>query len=216
MENYISGKVLHSRLELYEKDSFRLLKRLTFMICATTVLLNPTSATIFLMEYFKIDPMLALTIIMYSFPLITATIIARTCCTLWIIGGRYLVVMVFIIPLLPFIYIGKLRNLTFMKKLEAWINKKDKEANERHLKTKETGVEREIKIIHYSIFIIATLSLGVSMFFDNPIANLWNPAFNKALFATTNAHYYCQITGNYNEEQCKEWKAELAKYKHTK
>lgn len=212
MEQTVSGKQLFDQLEAYEKHGIRLLQRLVLILFVTTILLNPQSATIFMMEYFKIDPSLALNLIESCFPLITAIVIARVVCVLWVFGGRYVFTALVMIFLLPAIYIGKLLRLKYVNKILEWLKYKDRETKARYLKSSETGIEREIKYINIAVAILITLSLEVALPFNNPIGQLWNPKLNKKLFITTNAHYYCQITGTYNDDQCKKWKAELTDY----
>jgi hypothetical protein len=133
----VSGKQLHDRLEAYEKEGIRLLKRLALILFVTTILLNPQSATIFMMEYFKVDPALALSLIEFCFPLITAIVVARSVCVFWIFGGRYLFTALLLIIVCPVIVIGRLMKLGYVDKVVGWLQKKDEEVNVRYLELKE-------------------------------------------------------------------------------
>jgi hypothetical protein len=66
---------------------------------------------------------------------------------------------------------------------------------------------------HLALFILVFIGLFLAQFHENFFGKIWNPKFNKKYEIITNLHYYCQITGSYNVDQCEKWKNEYKKYR---
>lgn len=210
MENKVSGNKLLEKLLDVKKYGLYKLKKILIPIIILYISINPHVATIFLIEYFKIDPEMALVIIQYSFPLLIGIIMARVISILWVFPFRYILVIIVIIIFMPAILILKYYKMSYLNKFNNWIKQLDDKFNNK--RNKETCLERELLIINRFSALIFVFGLFFAQFYDNAIGELWNPSYNKKLSIMTNVHYYCQVTGSYNVEQCRTWKLKLLDY----
>lgn len=214
MKETVSKKQLVEKLLDVESHGLTELKRIIIPLIILHVSLNPQTATIFIIEYFKVDPTMALQIVQYSLPLLVGISIARIIGLLWIFPLRYVFPYVVIAILSPFYWLLRFgrseHDNKFNNRLNNWINCYEEKVKLRNIQKQETGLEREIFFVTRGSAIIIIFALYFAHLFDNPIGKLWNPDFNKKLMIITNVHYYCQMTGNYNVDQCKEWKVSMA------
>ena len=72
--------------------------------------------------------------------------------------------------------------------------------------------ERQILLSNKILAVMLALGLIVAQFFNNPVGRIWNPHYNHKLELAANLHYYCQLTGTYNKEECDKWKAKKLEY----
>ncbi len=212
MEQRASVKQLQEKLLDVEKHGLKELKKLLIPLIVMTIALNPHSATVFMMEYFKVDPSLSFLIMQYALPVLIGISMARVISLLWIFPIRQFVGYSIFLIWLPVLWVLRKTKSQYFNKLCNWTDNSKKKEDLRYIQTKETGLERELFFINRSFTILFTSVLYLAQFFNNPIGQLWNPIYNKKLMIITNVHYYCQLTGNYNEDQCKKWKVDMAEY----
>lgn len=223
MENNLSEKTLGERLINVQPHGFLFLKEALIPLITFYIVLSPQTAAVFLIEYFKLDPTIALIILQLAIPVLVGIVIARSITIWWIGMFRYLFTFFLLVltclPLLPICLLAWLLALFKFPFLLIKIKKSAESTTERlnsmliRLKQRHKK-ERKFLLMNQVIVVILVGSLLYAASFET-IGRLWNPKFNKKLLIISNLHYYCQVTGSYNEDMCKKWKGERVNYEQS-
>ena len=200
MTNFSDEKKLSDSLLDIEGHGFKLIKQTVFPTIILYIALYPQSAAVFIIEYFKFDPQLTLITLKFSLPILVGLSAARIVCIFWYLGLQYITILALIVILSPVVILIRILKRTILLKILDWLE--DYQINKK-IKPKKERKYLLSNIIISSAFIIALYS---SMYFENPVSKLWNTKYNKKLEIIANLHYYCQITGSYNDQECLKWK----------
>jgi len=212
-----SNTTLNDRMLGVEKDILPFLKSFAITIAIYYIAFSPESAAIFLIEYFKVTPTLCLFFLQIALPILLATTISRTITIQWqTLPGRMVTLFLALLLSSPFwvlhfffkFYKNESLHSKYRELLSSYLKKIEKKAE----RSKKKDSSR--KFLRFNVVLVVVLSLffGLAAGFDNPLGHLWNKKYNKPLLLTANLHFYCQITGMYNEDECNKWKAERDKY----
>jgi len=201
-----SETTLSEHLLNIETHGFSIIKALAIPSIILYFGLHPQSAAIFLIEYFKLDPTVAILTIQIAFPVLFGIAFARMLSIYWLMILRYVLAYTVVAILLPFIWILRYVRSQLVDRFLEWI---DTVSIKHHSKEKK---QRNLLISNQILAVFLMLVLFIAQFFNNSVGHLWNPKFNRELLIITNLHYYCQMTGNYNNDECNKWKMERSKY----
>jgi hypothetical protein len=199
-------KTLGENLLDIENHGLSLLKTILLPIIVFYISLSPHTAAVFLIEYFKIDPSIALIVLQFSFPVLIGIVIARTLSTMWYTVFVYVLALAVIVPLLPVLWFLRIFKYSCFERFFQWLDALGEKYKNRKKK------ERKFLLSNQILAITLIVGLYFAQFYDNFIGKTWNPTYNKKLMIIANLHYYCQVTGSYNDEQCQKWKAEMKSY----
>jgi predicted Co/Zn/Cd cation transporter (cation efflux family) len=219
---------LDDRLLSIERHGWKVAKTMSISILVFYIALKPETASIFLIEYLKIDPISTLTILLFALPLLLSLLIARLSALAFIISFRFFFVglyyiIVYALPIAIILVVNaiirKSKSPIFVRLqkalsiyLERWSVKVEKKLSGAEKRAENNSEKGSIYRSHLVLFILIFTALFFAQFHNNFIGKNWNPKYNKKYKIITNLHYYCQITGSYNSDQCKEWKNEYKKY----
>jgi hypothetical protein len=216
---------LNDRVISIETHGWKLLKKISINILVIYISFKPYSASIFIIEYFKFDPEVTFTILLYAFPMLISILIARLLTFFWIFSIRYILFTVYLILFLlipytlimPISLIIRKKENSKISKLNSWINdniKKRQLKLEKQLESEKQKPEHtHIFKSHLALFLLLFSVLFTLQFQEGTIGKVWNPKFNKKYQILTNLHYNCQITGSYNTQECNEWKKRYKEYR---
>jgi len=157
------------------------------------------AAAVFIIEYFKFDPNVTLLILQFSLPVLVGISVARLISIMWHGVFQYVVVVALAILLAPILLALRFFRYSLLEKLFGLF-----EGYERRQKAK---IKKERKFFISNVVIACSLifALYFGQSYENFIGKAWNPKFNKDLLHISNLHYYCQVTGSYNQLECSDW-----------
>ncbi len=166
---------------------------------------NPHTAAVLLIEYFKIDPPSALLAIQLGFPALIGVSIARVISIWWFAVFQYIFagfLLAFLI--LPLLLLRLLAPLSFytLSGRASLIYRRFR---------KRQALKRKFFLHNQIIAAMAIALLYWAEFVGMPYAANWNPKYNRELVVVAHLHYYCQVTGGYNQDICEQWKHQLAR-----
>jgi hypothetical protein len=198
-----------------EKHGFKALRKALIVVLLFYISFSPQTAAVFLIDYFKLDPSITLEIIQIALPLLLGITLARTVSLLWyavfLYAVAYIIAGLVLAILLPLLWMSKEFSVNLRTRLDNKLTKfLDKVSEKQRSKPKPKS---EILLLNKVVTAILVVGLFIAMNFNTPVGRLWNGNYNKELNLVAHLHYYCQLTGNYNEDQCKKWKEERLKYK---
>lgn len=166
----------------------------------------PQNAAIILVDYFKLEPGAVFLIYQNAMPVLLAIALARML-TIITNGAIWILKVMLLIPVS--VILLSLKCYAFINKQKAesvscvivdflWGNPMKGRADDGKSLLKSNIV---LALIFFVIIFISRLIPGIPFYY------LWEPSRNNRLKIDTNLHYYCQITGGYNETSCLDWKA---------
>ena len=204
-----SPRCLGDQLLNVEHHGFDFLKTMLLPGIILYFSLSPQTAAVFIIEYFKVDPTIALLVIQVACPILIGIAIARMLFIYWftIFGYIFALLIAGLILgiIIPIYFILRRTHVKWAERYyKSLLTTSEKLSEKLRVKDKK---ERQILLSNKILAVILALGLLVAQFFDNPVGHRWNPDYNHKLELVANLHYYCQLTGTYNKEECDKWKA---------
>ena len=170
---------------------------------------HPEDAVVLITEYLKLPPTVVLNILMVGLPFLLSIIFARAMTFLWYFGiAPFLLLLgalLLIVITSPFFVIGIIVKRDWLYtpgqsllNYVTWI--------ERFADSDRKYESRKFYLPNVCFFGLFLMLFFCAYLWDNPISRKWLPSKNFELNAAANLHYYCQVTGTYNETKCMNWK----------
>ena len=180
------------------------------MIVSSTVLyfaIKPESFIVTAMGIFSLPPQVLMIFYSIAMPLVISAMLSRYILILWEAVLPYPIAFIGAILILPFVLLDKyILKYNLLEKILEYIDGK---------KEKRRTSQKSRKFLLSNIIIFVSLSSLLFSFYlgDNVLSNHWRPYRNPYTVLISYSHYYCQITGKYNESECKFWKNKLIEYR---
>lgn len=182
---------------------------LAYLIIISAIIyfaINPETFIITAMGIFHLPPQVLMNFYSIAMPLVIAVMLSRLILILWKAVLPYPIAIILILLIFPFFLLDRyVLKWNWFEKLFEKLEKK-RESN-KPSKSRKFLLSNIILFCSFSILLFACY-LG-----NNSISKRWLPAKNPYMVIIAYSHYYCQITGNYTESECKFWKKKLTEYK---
>ena len=182
---------------------------LAYLIIISSIIyfaIRPETFIITAMGIFNLPPQVLMGFYSIAMPLVISAMLARLILILWKAVLPYPIAIILILIIFPFFLLDRyILKKNWFEKLFETLEKKSK--------SNKPGKSRKFLFSNIILFCSFSILLFACYLGDNPISKSWLPAKNPYLVIISYSHYYCQITGNYNESECKFWKKKLTEYK---
>lgn len=168
--------------------------------------IKPETFIITAMGIFHLPPQVLMNFYSIAMPLVVAAMLSRFLIILWKAVLPYPIAIILLIVVFPFLLLDRY----ILRK--NWSDKIYSYLDQKHSKGKS---QKNRKFLLSNIILFCSFSI---LFFacylgTNSVSSLWLPSRNPYMVIISYSHYYCQITGNYNEAECKYWKTKLIEYR---
>lgn len=188
------------------RDLWPSLAHLIIVFAIMYFAVQPESFVVTAMGIFHLPPQVIMKFYSFAMPLVIAAMLSRFILILWKTILPYPIAIILIIFASPFFildrYILKKNWFERLFKILEKINTKNKSLK-----------DRKFLLSNIVLFAAMSILLFACYLGNNPISKKWLPTKNAYLVIISYNHYYCQITGNYNEAECKYWKKKLSEYR---
>jgi len=182
---------------------------LAYLIIISAVLyfaIKPETFVITAMGVFNLPPQVLMNFYSIAMPLVVAAMLARFFIILWKAVLPYPIAILVLIVVFPFLILDRyILRKNWSEKIYLYLDKKS--SKNKSQKSRKFLLSNIILFCSFSILFYACY-LGT-----NSISSLWLPSRNPYMVIISYSHYYCEITGNYNEAECKYWKNKLIEYR---
>lgn len=203
-------------------DGFKLFSKIILLSGAVSLITNPESVVIGIIDYLKLPPGIVVYVPFISAPIILAMIFAQVATRLLYMIIAPILLIIFLLAITAPFIVHLAGTLILLKILSTIFN-----YNQFHvLKTlgKNSAslsknlisnfIERfqnfklfwNVRFFNRILFGIILAVLFSIYLWDNPLSQTWDPRKNKRIELVANLHYYCQLTSGYNEANCNIWK----------
>ncbi len=168
--------------------------------------IKPETFIITAMGIFNLPPQVLMNFYFIAMPLVMSAMLSRFLLILWKVALPYPIVIILLILAFPFFLLDRyIFKKNWFEKIFSYIDQKN--AKNKSQKSRKFLFSNIILFCSFSILFFACY-LG-----NNSVSNRWLPSRNPYMVIISYSHYYCHITGNYNESECKFWKNKLIEYR---
>jgi len=208
------------------EDGYKVGLRILKILIVSNLILHPDFIAIALIDYLKISPTILLNFLSFFVPILISMLIARIGLAFYWVIVPLIIAYVLLSISLPIFVTGIVLmiileiplRLFFRKTIVGIIGRFFSKflscfelLGKIEIKLKKTVGARTINRLLFGLTLGTLFLLYLT---DNHFSNNFLPSKNKDLEIRLNLHYFCQLTGTYNKDECAYWLNEKSKFKN--
>lgn len=189
-----------------ERDLWPFLAYLIIFSAVVYFAIKPETFVITAMGIFNLPPQVLMNFYSIAMPLVVAATLSRCFIVLWKAILPYPIAIILFIVSFPFLLLEiYFPRMNWSERMELYLDKRRKK--------KKLQKSRKFLLSNIILFCSFSILFYACYLGENFVSSHWLPSRNQYMVIISYCHYYCQITGNYNETECKYWKKKLIEYR---